>query len=961
VKAGTLEIELVTNVARLQKQMRDVQRAVGTMQDGVVGDVEKIRKGFDNAGVGMVSMGNKAKLSSHHVQNLTFQLNDMVVGLASGQKPLTVFLQQGSQIGGIMSQAGIGVMGLTRALLGMAGAAAMAVATNPLLLGLAVAVGTAYGAFKLFQSQIDDSGALKDYANSLGLTKDEMKELSDVTITFGDVLRGTWKTILDAFPKLSLGFANLKSVAVDTFIGFLKISKYATAGVYAAFVGTKDGIVDNWRNFPAIVGDFAISAANATITAVEWMANKVITAINKLSGFANSAFEAMGVDTRLGQIGAVKFDRLDNAYAGAGAKAANSFASSYKAAFAQAMGGMDAAGSTLWDNIVGKAKDRLKLKASDILDDRTVKALGKKADEFAENLLDTFKRIHGDINDLTSDILKGAGVKIEADPLKAWRERRNEEWEAAQRLEEYRNQEAKERRDAEIEMARQFGDIVGGKLGKLFDGIAQILEGLQTGNFGNGKLGGILNLLNQTKGADGKGLIDRLGKKLDGVFSNVFGKDGVFSDALQGAGIGVGVAQLMGGGTAKSIGGAIGGAAGKALGTAIGGPLGGAIGSVLGSIGGSLIGGAFAKTKKGSSTLGFTNGQLGVTSTVGNSNSRKEASISLGGGVSDQLAQIADMLGGDLNGAISTSIGMRKKKYVVDTTGQGRTKGAGVLKFADENAAIRAAIEDALQDGVITGISAAAKHILASGKDLQKAIEQAADIESIPKRLKAYQDPIGAAIDDLNAKWDKTIKTLTEAGASSEQWAQAQKLYSYELAEVKDQTVATSNSLREFLDSLNFGSSSPLSLRDQDAAARSALQPFLDAIDAGKGIDQDAYQSAAQAFLDIERQLKGSTDGFFAEFDKIKTYTARAIGTADASGNVVPIVSEDPFSKATALAAQQTADASTATAQILSQHTVLLATIGRYLGTIVAAPVSNDFAGATRGFTATPVQRVARK
>ena len=51
------------------------------------------------------------------------------------------------------------------------------------------------------------------------------------------------------------------------------------------------------------------------------------------------------------------------------------------------------------------------------------------------------------------------------------------------------------------------------------------------------------------------------------------------------------------------------------------------------------------------------------------------------------------------------------------------------------------------------------------------AIEKAVTIESIPKLLKARLDPLGAAIDDLNAKWAKTIATLKEGGATTAQMA----------------------------------------------------------------------------------------------------------------------------------------------------------------------------------------------
>jgi hypothetical protein len=66
-------------------------------------------------------VGGASQLAAHHVQNLTFQANDLVVGLFSGQKPMTVFMQQGAQIGQIMQQSGLGVRGFLSELARMAG------------------------------------------------------------------------------------------------------------------------------------------------------------------------------------------------------------------------------------------------------------------------------------------------------------------------------------------------------------------------------------------------------------------------------------------------------------------------------------------------------------------------------------------------------------------------------------------------------------------------------------------------------------------------------------------------------------------------------------------------------------------------------------------------------------------------------------------------------------------------
>jgi len=45
------------------------------------------------------------------------------------------------------------------------------------------------------------------------------------------------------------------------------------------------------------------------------------------------------------------------------------------------------------------------------------------------------------------------------------------------------------------------------------------------------------------------------------------------------------------------------------------------------------------------------------------------------------LGSMAEQLGGTLGGNVKVSLGMRNKDFVVDPTGGGRTKGAGVKNF----------------------------------------------------------------------------------------------------------------------------------------------------------------------------------------------------------------------------------------------------------------------------------------
>jgi len=443
----------------------------------------------------------------------------------------------------------------------------------------------------------------------------------------------------------------------------------------------------------------------------------------------------------------------------------------------------------------------------------------------------------------------------------------------------------------------------------------------------------------------------------------------VLGNAGIGAGAGSVFASITGGkksALGATLGGALGGEAGKAIGpalaSAVGGTLGKTLGSAAGPLGaiaggiiGNVVGGLFKKTKQGSSTITFGSDGLAAGTATGNGTAEKAAASASANSVVGSLNRIAEALGGSVTGAGSVSIGYRPGHkdgaYRVDTTGSGRL--TGVLAFATEEEAIRAAIADALKDGVIGGISDASKRILAAGGDLEKAITKAALIEAVPRDLKAMVDPLGAAIDDLNRKFQKTVDALKEGGATADQMADAQKLYDLQLEQVKSSTAAAATGLKDFLKSLQIGSASPLSARDREAAALADLSTYLTKIDAGAAIDQGKYQDAAKTYLDIERELYGSTAKFFEAFDAVQASTAKAIATID---NASPIGGNasvaSPFAKETAASAAATAAGVLTGNEILSQVSDTLINVQQLLGQIAAGGGGGgDFIGAGRLFT----------
>lgn len=373
MKAGTLEIEMITNIARLQKEMADMKRAVGGTMNDIVATAGRADRAMERVGTGgMTRMGGSARLAGHHVQNLIYQVNDMVVSLASGQKPMTVFMQQGSQIGQIAMQAGVGIGGMARALLGLAASAAAAALTNPYLLAAAAAAGIAFGAFKMFQSSVKQSGELDRYAQSLGLTAKEMEKLGPVGITAGDVMRGLWRTISDG---LNLGpvFSSLKDWAVWAFQKVLEVGKISIAVIYAGWVGGFSAIRTVWQALPGVIGEATVGAANLVISGIEYLANKAIAALNWLASWVNPVLDRVGLAT-ISQIEAVALPRMENSFAGSTARMGATVRDEFTSAFGDAMTMMDAFSAQWRENTLQAARDRLAADAAGIRADRSDRA-----------------------------------------------------------------------------------------------------------------------------------------------------------------------------------------------------------------------------------------------------------------------------------------------------------------------------------------------------------------------------------------------------------------------------------------------------------------------------------------------------------------------------------------------------------------------------------------------------------
>ena len=508
------------------------------------------------------------------------------------------------------------------------------------------------------------------------------------------------------------------------------------------------------------------------------------------------------------------------------------------------------------------------------------------------------------------------------------------------------------------------GEALAGAIGNIGDMFGLRITGPVSALMRPGGIAGqsaeTAQLISQSLKATGLNLapasIDKLSSALAGaamgqiggsVFSSITGAKQNKAGSAVGGVVGEFAGKELGGTITKAIGGKLGSFLGNAAG-----PIGAALGGALGSVVGNVL---FGKKANYGTSVVSAGGQV----TTGNNKAATSQAGSLGDSVQTGLERIVDQLGGKL-GSYLVSIGTYDGDYRVSTSGQtgelsfgkkNKNKATLVDFGEDQEGAIRFAILDALNDGAVKGISEASQRVLKAGKDLDSAISKALLIEAVPRDLKAMLDPVGAAIDDLNRKFQKTVDALKEGGASAEQMAQAEQLYNLQLQQVKSSTAAASASLKDFLVDLKLGGNSPYSLRDQEATALAQLKPFLDQIGAGQRVDQDKYQSAARAYLDVERELYGSTSKFFDAQALIQAATAKAIETID---NAVPIAGgvESPFAKATADSAAKTAANTQTGNELLDQLSGQISGVRDLLEQIASGggSMGSGFIGADRAF-----------
>lgn len=132
-----LLVSIEATQRRFEKQMAAIAKSGGDTAGGIE---KRFQRSNDNVARGFQTSGKKVEQSlgaqRAAVSNLSFQLNDIAMGLASGASPFTIMVQQGSQVAQVFNGSGGGLVGAVKTLGG-----ALAQVVNPVSLASYALIG----------------------------------------------------------------------------------------------------------------------------------------------------------------------------------------------------------------------------------------------------------------------------------------------------------------------------------------------------------------------------------------------------------------------------------------------------------------------------------------------------------------------------------------------------------------------------------------------------------------------------------------------------------------------------------------------------------------------------------------------------------------------------------------------------------------------------------------------------
>lgn len=418
---------------------------------------------------------------------------------------------------------------------------------------------------------------------------------------------------------------------------------------------------------------------------------------------------------------------------------------------------------------------------------------------------------------------------------------------------------------------------------------------------------------------------------IDGMTPLFKGLEKALPDAFHGAMTGSAVSSLVLGSGSNSVGSGIGGAIGEVAGKkfltagldfvskglgSFAGPLGSAVGGVLGG----LLGGLFAPTKAGTVVI-----NSGKSSQTASTAEVAQGLTTISTSIQSTLDQIAKQFSTSV-GNYSVSIGQYKDYYRVSASGSDHVgdkyypntaNGDNLYDGTSQSQAVLIAIQNAIQDGAIKGLSAAVQKALGSSSDVEKAMAEALKVQDLELALGGVQ-----------ASLEKEFRTFEN---TAEDRVALAKKYGFDLVKVeelnnkerldlskkllKDQV----GSLQDLIDQMTSGSLFEGTLVDKRAAILTKIDAAKAAVAAGESGAADTLAQLLSDLASASKDAYGTTGAYASDRTLITDTAQQTIAAANAAITA-------------AEAATTSSSSSSGTTDQLNEANDQLAKIATYLG-----------------------------
>lgn len=270
--------------ARVQRQVNLITAQNPELQTRANAVLDQASKRLQIANDNTVKYSRSNQLARFELINLSRQIQDVGVGLASGQSVMQVAIQQGSQIADVFASAGVSLGAFARQVrgwLGMAGSIAI---------GLAAVTAGAIALYEVFRTRAPTTEKiLEEHTRLLGIIKDAYDRVTQAVVNWDKQSRAVTRLQLlqqeiEVVKKLNeeITKALRPTVQMDIFTGQVKIRKE-----YEAFSDAIFKLNEGWQQGTPNVREFTDEIARIAEfnPALQTLAIQLVNSVGDASKF----------------------------------------------------------------------------------------------------------------------------------------------------------------------------------------------------------------------------------------------------------------------------------------------------------------------------------------------------------------------------------------------------------------------------------------------------------------------------------------------------------------------------------------------------------------------------------------------------------------------------------------------------------------------------------------------------